>query len=824
MAHGRYAWVAHVPWLPDSLDDGDRYELESLDRGYLNLAEALSGAAPMGSALQMRVLSRGSDPSTGAPGLLSAWVVGAASSVDDCTQLWALTSAALPSGVPLEVATPASTAGVMGWVSRHTEGGVCEIRRRVEDTRPIPGLTLDSPLDGTVLRWEAAPHALRNGISMLRSQPGRSSLVLHMERTIPSESLMLRLADSFHAARNEVRDASGGEYSAVFARLVDEARLRLRILPRGALCVRVALASEKPIRVGLAEAFGLDLTGLGGFEVARPVGVAEITDAMSIFTEADARAWGDDLDPELEELRYICDPAEAGSVVRFPEPPRGGLPGLNSIPTVTLPRSPQPPPATLDARGVTLGNSPHGGDVELTLGELNQHTLVVGLPGFGKTSTVHRILQALWNDHHVPFLVIDPAKGDYDRLLPALVAHGDRTPQRITLTPERMAFNPFVVPAGCTTATHAGRVLGAMDAALQISGHWPMGYVTLTRGVFRAYEECAQGDSPTLRSVYAALGDVIRTTPLDPRSRADVTGSLLGRLESLVRGPLGSALTGGADAGIDWDDLLSRPTVIELRGFAGPAERSLMFGLVIAGLMSIRESRGRSEGSGLVHVTVLEEAHRLLGNRGGVEAEGVRLLSEAIAELRGSGQGFVVVDQAPTLLHPVVRKVCGSVIAHRLIEPAEREAAGSAMLLAPRQIEDLARLQVGRAVVYGAARSAPVLAQIKPLEVGATASWTHTNTITGGSVEPLFCVGCTSMCRHRRAGSAISTRNADFGRRAIDLIDSDVVKRLGVDAVWCAIAHQSGAEFVDAPAGVGLQALHERRQMLLDIVQRGHEK
>lgn len=812
----RFAWVVQIPWLPAAEDD-ERFGLEGLDRGYLNLAEAVANSSPTGSSVQLRVLGKGASASGDKSGTLSAWLVGSAATQEDCIRLWELTSATLPTELPSEPGSRAATAGVLRWITMPPPRGLTEIRRRIENARPTPGVDIDDPIDATVLGWDVAPNSLRTAMGLLTRQPGRVCLVLHMQRAVPSEALMLRLAESFHLATSAVMAPGGGEYGPLLKKFASEAQSRLRLFPRGALHLRIALAGDVRLRPGLAEAVGMDLTAIGGFEMLTPDTAESITDALALFTEGVALDWAVQLDPELEELRYLATPAEAALVVRFPQPPRGGLPGINSAPLITLPKSPQPPPHGRSAPAVTLGDTPQGGEVTLTLPELNQHCLIAGLPGFGKTNTVHVLLHSLWNDHQIPFLVLDPAKSDYVHLVESLNTINGRAPQRVVLGPETMAFNPFVVPPGSTVAAHAGRMLGAFDAALQISAHWPAGYIMLTRGIFRAYENCSSGEFPTLRSVYAALGDIIRSTPMDPKSRADVTGSLLARLESMVRGPLGSALIGGTDAGIDWADMLSRPTVIEFRGFAGPTERSLIFGLLIAGLASVREGEGASSNQ-LRHMTVLEEAHRVLSDHGSVEAEGVRLLAEAIAELRGSGEGFVVVDQTPTVLHPTVRKVCGSVIAHRLVEREERETVGSSLMLDDRQIDDLARLPVGRAVVYAASRDAPAVVEVGTHIRGNRTPADQIHTLTKGGVEPLICVGCTSMCLHQEEGQAIASRTLTTGRQAVDLFQPKVLDQIPPDTVWCAIAHLTGSENIGQPASRLLAELHRRRQALIEVL------
>jgi hypothetical protein len=323
------------------------------------------------------------------------------------------------------------------------------------------------------------------------------------------------------------------------------------------------------------------------------------------------------------------------------------------------------------------------------------------------------------------------------------------------LDPDTPAFNPFAPPAGCPPTAHAGRVLAAFDAALGLSGVWPTGYVTLGRALFTAYERCEDGEAPTIRTLYAALGDTIRRSGFSGPDGLNARAALLGRIEFLVRGPLGAALTADARAGVDWADLMSRPAVVELRRFAGPVERSLVFALLLAGLVSYREAN--PVGGGLAHVTVLEEAHRVLAPGDGAGSEGVRLMVEAVAELRGSGEGFVVVDQAPSSLHPGIPKVTGSVLAHRLVEPAERAAVGAGLLLDARQQDDLARLPRGRAVLYAGQSVGSVVVDVEAATGTSAGPVPPQRTLVpGAAADPLICVGCRSTCRHRATGRRLA--------------------------------------------------------------------
>lgn len=732
-----WIWVAAVPFLPDVGRDRDQVEDPWSALGYRALAESLATTAPSGTAVQIRLLGSGSQGG----GVVQSYIVGRSRSEATGKMLGALVRATLPAEIPLRPLNSLNeVAAILGHIDVADQplSAVGEIRRRVEELDLVPGM----PRSGNwvtpgVLRWGPDPHGLRTAATILARHSTRACIILHMEATTPSVELLTSLE---HIAR-EVAAGDGPAENPLRRQVAMDDLRRLRNLPRAALEVRVMVSADHEIEPGLAEAIGISLCADEAFTIVQPQTDIELLLASELATTATARWWGSTGDSVIDELLRTCDCSEAASVVRLPAPLRSGTPGLASVPLSTLPRSassnPGPGPA------VYIGQSPGGGSGSLSLEEINRHLLVCGLPGFGKTLTTQRILARLWTEHGIPFLVIDPAKSDYDMLADDLGADA----VHITLSQEATAFNPFAPPAGVSGHTFAARVLAAFDSTLGLSNTWPLGYVTLARGIFTAFEDAADGP-PTLRSIYASVGDTLRRTALAGPDGANARAALLSRLEFLAKGPLGSALIGDTSAGADWARMMKKPTIIELRHFSGPVERSLVFALLLAGLISHRERHPSRDGLG--HVTVLEEAHRVLRRTEG-ESEGVRLFVEAIAELRGSGEGFIIVDQAPTRLHDAVMKLTGSIFAHRLVDPVERALVGSAVLLDERQQQDLARLGTGQGVLFSSSRVGSVVVEVDPslppdLPTGEPLR-RDVLSHTGGRDLP-FCFGCRYTCLH----------------------------------------------------------------------------
>lgn len=692
----RHDWVfvLEVPRLPDVGEDVDRLATQDLLFGYHALAESLAEHEPGEMAVQVRMCSRGAVE--GKPKPVDLYFVGRAGSRQQCLRLLDVVHSSIPTEIELQpIDTPGQVEHLMDIDSTWE---IAEVRRRTEELGAYiqPEDKSDFELPG-VLRWAPEGVGLRHAATRLAVHPRPAMIVLHMEPTRPSWELLEHLEDTIRGIVSGTSLTTG----PLEKQMLQEHRRRIRQFRRGALHVRALVAAENSLQAGLCAAVGLGLTDSTGYDISRSQDLAERTSREAILRTARNSVVNSSLSP-IEELHVTADADEAARVVRFPLPVRGGTAGLRSTPVVALPRAAEG--VASSSSGILLGTSAGGGEVSFTQSELNQHLLIAGLPGFGKSLTAQSILTRV-SEAGVPFLVFDPAKSDYRRL--ASVLGNDL--RVIDLRPETVAFNPLGTPEGASPITHAGRVLASFDAAFSLSSTWPPGYVTLARAVYRAYDE---ETVPTLGTLRHHLDQLIQESGYTGETKNNLQASLLGRIDFLMNGPLGVALSGSQEASVDWRDLTSRPTVIELRRFAGPLERSLVFALLLSGLITYREANPTPDTLG--HLVVLEEAHRLLRNPdSGPQSEGVRMFVEAIAEQRGSGSGFMIVDQAPTMLDPGVMKLTGSVCTHRLVDPGERTTVGAALLLDTRQTEDLARLRTGQAVVHSTTRTSGAVVDIE---------------------------------------------------------------------------------------------------------------
>ena len=92
----------------------------------------------------------------------------------------------------------------------------------------------------------------------------------------------------------------------------------------------------------------------------------------------------------------------------------------------------------------TLKSSSNNSQIGFSLGDLTKHMLIVGTPGSGKTTFSVGLLDRLWKEHHIPFLVIEPAKNEYRAMIDSIPDIQVFTPGKDFISP--YILNPFIPP------------------------------------------------------------------------------------------------------------------------------------------------------------------------------------------------------------------------------------------------------------------------------------------------------------------------------------------------------------------------------------------
>lgn len=358
---------------------------------------------------------------------------------------------------------------------------------------------------------------------------------------------------------------------------------------------------------------------------------------------------------------------------------------------------------------------------------LRRHALVAGTTGSGKTNTVFHLLSQL-ADRDVPFLVVEPAKTEYRSLLETEL--GDRL-RVFTLGDETTApfrLNPFEVRPGVPVQTHVDHLKSVFNASFVL--YAPMPYV-LEQCIHEVYEdkgwdlvtdENPRGRHPrahpTLTDLYEKVDPVVERLGYDTELSQDITAALKTRVDNLRIGSKGLMLD--THASLPVSTLLEQPTVLELDHVGDDDEKAFVIGLVLMSLYEHYRAAGHREDESLRHVTVVEEAHRLLAEttRGddvesaNMAGKAVEAFANVLAEIRAYGEGVVVAEQIPTKLATDVRKNTNLKIAHRLVDEEDRSTMAAAMTADDEQARWLGTFDTGEAAVFGGRDDHPIRVQV----------------------------------------------------------------------------------------------------------------
>ena len=364
--------------------------------------------------------------------------------------------------------------------------------------------------------------------------------------------------------------------------------------------------------------------------------------------------------------------------------------------------------------------------VSLSKKSLASHVFITGSTGSGKSNTVYQILDEA-ERNNVKFLVIEPAKGEYKD-----VFGNDSDVSVYGTNPnisELLRIDPFSFPKGIHVYEHMDRLVEIFNVC------WPM-YAAmpavLKSAIEQSYADCGwdlrkstneYGDDlfPSFSDVARNIKTIIDSSEYDSENKGAYKGSLLTRLKSLTNGINGMIFTRDA---LSDEELFDKNVIIDLSRVGSSETKSLLMGMLVLKLQEHRMTEIHSMNSGLKHLTVLEEAHNLLKRTssdqpvegGNLLGKSVEMISNAIAEMRTYGEGFVIVDQAPGLLDMGAIRNTNTKIIMRLPDQEDRELVGRSANLNDDQIIELAKLPCGVAAVYQNEWVQPVLCKIQYFE------------------------------------------------------------------------------------------------------------
>ena len=372
-----------------------------------------------------------------------------------------------------------------------------------------------------------------------------------------------------------------------------------------------------------------------------------------------------------------------------------------------------------------LGKAYTENRVKLDVKSLTQHVFVTGSTGCGKSETIYKLINET-KQVGTKFLVIEPAKGEYKNVFGDVNVFGTNP-----LIMPLLRINPFSFPTGVHVLEHIDRLTEIFNVC------WPMYSAmpaVLKKAMLDAYESCgwdlrlsvnrlSQSEDvyPSFLDLFLSLEKVITESAYSEEVKSNYSGALLTRVESLTNG-----LNGEIFSVNELSDmvLFDENCIIDLSRVGSQETKSLIMGILIMRLSEYRMTGANTPNSALKHLTVLEEAHNILKRvsteqsqeGSNMAGKSVEMITNAIAEMRTYGEGFVIVDQSPTSVDKAAIKNTNTKIVMRLPDEDDRKVSGKAAGMNDKQIDEIAKLPTGVAVVYQNDWVSPVLCKIDRME------------------------------------------------------------------------------------------------------------
>lgn len=340
--------------------------------------------------------------------------------------------------------------------------------------------------------------------------------------------------------------------------------------------------------------------------------------------------------------------------------------------------------------------------IGFSLKDLAKHMLVVGTPGSGKTTFSVSLLDRLWKEHNIPFLVIEPAKNEYRALVQSIPDLQVFTPGKNFISP--FVFNPFVPPKNVKLETYKSTLKTAFAAGVSMTT--PLDKI-FEEAINNCYSDFRWLDTYTtdnkgkifnitdfVRCFQNTFDEIGYTGDAKNIGRAGVV-----RLNSLVN-------LFDNYYSIPIEDLLSKPTVIELAAIENSDQKSLIIALLLLSILSYVNANYIGEG-GLKNVILLEEAHVLLdadSNKSEGEsnpsaiAQG--LVKRMLAEIRSYGVGLVIADQSPRKVGMDVVALTDMKLSFRLVEAQDKQIIADSTNMSETQLQRLSKLRPGEAFLF----------------------------------------------------------------------------------------------------------------------------
>ena len=347
---------------------------------------------------------------------------------------------------------------------------------------------------------------------------------------------------------------------------------------------------------------------------------------------------------------------------------------------------------------------------DIELNDLVKHGFISGVTGSGKTNTCLFLLNQLWKRYKIPFLVIEPAKSEYRDLVGV---EGFEDLQIFSLGDETIApfrLNPFETEPDFLVQSHIDFLISLFKAVFIL--YAPMPYI-LEQSIYEIYQDrgwnLAQNINPgngpdtfpTITDLYSKISEVTERAGWENRIKMDVQASLKTRIMSLRVGSKGLMMD--TNSSIQIEQLLKKPAILELQQIGDDEIKAFLMGIILTKIYEFYRTQSKKGifSQKLQHLTLIEEAHRLLKNVStekaseettNIKGAAVETFSNMLSEVRAYGEGIIIAEQIPSKISPDVVKNTNLKIVHRMVDEEERRVIGQSMNMNTEQSRYLSTL------------------------------------------------------------------------------------------------------------------------------------
>lgn len=329
-----------------------------------------------------------------------------------------------------------------------------------------------------------------------------------------------------------------------------------------------------------------------------------------------------------------------------------------------------------------------------------QHALIVGMPGTGKTTFSVNILTQ-FAKKGIPFLAIEPTKAEYRAMIDTIDDLQIFTPGNNEVSP--LIINPFIPPKGIRLEQYIPSLVGAFKAAFSMDGPLEMLFLKAVNACYNEYgwkSRSKLGDDDVavfgMFEYILCFKKIMKTMEYNKDVRSNLETAGLLRLMNLIE--QNSNIYNNINT-VSIEDLLSKPTVLELNAIDNQEQKALIMALLLSSICVYTKNNQIGDGR-LKNVILIDEAHVLFDTGSESKDVTVKTIQNMILEIRSYGTSIIIADQKPSSVPEGVVSNTNVKVSFRLASAKERTLIAESTDMDDIKKDHLSKLEVGQAYVH----------------------------------------------------------------------------------------------------------------------------